>query len=96
MKISDHLSSNRAIDLELVDKLRHSNGQELGSLLGDSLVCLDIEEDGVVLLFLYLDLGPALLLGLGSTGLFTGESSSFSRFSLITLGILALVGFLGL
>jgi hypothetical protein len=67
VKISDHLSSNRAIDLELVDKLRHSNGQELGSLLDDSLVCLGVEEDGVVLLFLYLDLGPALLLCLGTT-----------------------------
>ncbi len=97
MKISDHLSSNRAIDLELVDKLRHSDGQELGSLLGDSLVCLGIEEDSVVLLFLYLDLGPALLLGLSSTSLLAGEGSCFSRLSLITLGIFALgISFLGL
>ena len=64
MKVSDHLSSNRSVDLELVYKLRHGDSEELWCLLGDSLVSLSIEEDGIVKLFLYLDLGPALLFGL--------------------------------
>ena len=63
MKVSDHTSCNRAVDLELVNKLRDGDREELGSLLGDSLVCLGIEENGIVKLFLYLDLGPALLFG---------------------------------
>ena len=58
MKISDHLSRDRAIDLELVDHLAHCDHQELGCFLGDSLVKLLVEDDGVVHLFLYLDLGP--------------------------------------
>ena len=91
MKVSDHASCNGAVDLELVDKLRHGDSEELRCLLGDSLVCLRIEEDSVVKLFLYLDLGPALLLGLSaSTGFLTGESSSLAAFALILSGILAL------
>ncbi len=66
MKISDHTSSDGAIDLELVDQLRDGDGEELGGLLGDSLVSLSIEENSVVKLFLYLDLGPALLFGLSA------------------------------
>ena len=58
VKISDHLSRDRAIDLELVDHLAHGNNQELGCLLGNSLVKLLVEDDSVVHLFLYLDLGP--------------------------------------
>ena len=86
MKVSDHVSCNGAVDLELVDKLRHCDSEELWSLLGDSLVCLSIEEDSIVLLFLYLDLGPALLLGLSaSTGFLT-----ISSLRLILCGILAL------
>ena len=67
MKVSDHLSGNRAIDLELVRKLRHGDSEELRCLLGDSLVSLSIEEDSIVKLFLYLDLGPALLFGLSAS-----------------------------
>ena len=97
VKISDHLSSNRAVDLELVHHLAHSDGQELGCFLGNSLIKLGIEEDSVVQLFLYLDLGPALLLGFGATCFLSGESSSLGRLALITLGIFALgVSFLGL
>lgn len=58
VKISDHLSRDGAIDLELVGHLAHGNNQELGCLLLDSLVKLGVEEDSVVQLFLYLDLGP--------------------------------------
>ena len=91
MKISDHASCNGAVDLELVDKLRHGDSEELRSLLGDSLVSLRIEEDCVVKLFLYLDLGPALLLSLSATTRFLpGESSSLAAFALILPGILAL------
>ncbi len=86
MKVSDHVSCNGAVDLELVDKLRHGDSEELGSLLGDSLVCLSIEEDCVVLLFLYLDLGPALLLGLSASTGFLAISSL--AFGLILCGII--------
>ena len=58
VKISDHLSRDGAIDLELVGHLAYGNNQELGSFLGNSLVKLGVEEDGIVQLFLYLDLGP--------------------------------------
>ena len=97
VKIPDHLSRDGAVDLELVDHLANGDGQELGCFLGNSLVKLGIEEHGVVQLFLYLDLGPALLLGLGATCFLSGESSSLGRLALITLGIFALgVSFLGL
>ena len=91
MKISDHTSGDGTVDLELVDQFGDSDSEELRSLLGDSLVSLRIEEHGIVKLFLYLDLGPALLLGLSaSTGFLTGESSSLAAFALILSGILAL------
>jgi hypothetical protein len=67
VKISDHTSSDGTVDLELVDQFGDSDSEELGCLLGDSLVSLSIEEDGIVKLFLYLDLGPALLFGLSAT-----------------------------
>ena len=67
VEISDHCSSNRAVNLELVDEFRNGDCEELRCLLGDSLVCLRIEEDSIVKLFLYLDLSPALLLGLSAT-----------------------------
>ena len=67
VEISDDLSGNRAVDLELVAQLRHSDREELGNILDDSFVGLRIEEDRVVKLFLDLDLGPALLLSLGTT-----------------------------
>ena len=70
MKISDHTSCDGTIDLELVDQFGDSDSEELGCLLGDSLVSLRIEEHGIVKLFLYLDLGPALLLGLSASARF--------------------------
>ena len=89
MKISDHTSSDGAIDLELVDQLRDGDGEELGGLLGDSLVSLSIEENSVVKLFLYLDLGPALLLCLSTSTLLSWKSSGLGL-ALILSGILAL------
>ncbi len=64
MKISDHTSGDGAVNLELVDQFRDGDSEELGGLLGDSLVSLSIEENSIVKLFLYLDLGPALLFSL--------------------------------
>ena len=75
MKISDHTSGDGTVDLELVDQLRNSDSEELGCLLGDSLVCLSVEEDSVVKLFLDLDLGPALLLGLSATCFLASKGS---------------------
>ena len=95
-EISDDRSGDGAVHLELVDQLRHGDREELGCILDDSVVGLLIEEDRVVKLFLDLDLGPALLLGLGSTGLFAWGGSSLGGLSLISLGILALVLLLGL
>ena len=76
-EISDDLSGDGAVDLELVAQFGNSDNQELGSLLDDSIVCLLVEEDCVVKLFLYLDLGPALLLSLGRTSFLSGKGSSF-------------------
>ena len=88
-EISDQLSGNRSVDLELVAHFRNSDCQELGSILGDSLVSLSVEEDGVVKLFLYLGLGPALLFSLTTTSFLSGEGSL--SFALVGLGILALI-----
>ncbi len=66
-EISDDLSGDRAVHLELVDQLRHGDREELGCILDDSFVSLLIEVDSVVKLFLDLDLGPGLLLGLSAT-----------------------------
>jgi hypothetical protein len=86
-EFSDHLSGDRSVDLELVDKFRHGDGQELRCLLDDSIVALLIEEDRVVKLFLDLDLGPALLLCLGASSLFAWKSASLG--SLVrTFGVL--------
>ena len=67
VEISDQLSGNGSVDLELVAHFGNSDGQELRSILCDSLVSLSVEEDGIVKLFLYLDLGPALLFGLSAS-----------------------------
>ncbi len=75
MKISDHTSSDGTVNLELVDQLRNSDSEEFRCLLGDSLVCLSVEENSIVKLFLDLDFGPALLLGLSTTCLFASEGS---------------------
>jgi hypothetical protein len=75
VKISDHTSGDGTVDLELVGQLRNSDSEELGSLLSDSLVCLSVEEDSIVKLFLDLDLGPALLLGFSATCFLAREGS---------------------
>ena len=81
------MAGHGSVDLELVTHLRNSDGQELGRLLDDSLVCLLVEEDSVVNLFLDLDLGPALLLRLGGTGLLAWCCTSLGL-SLVSLGVL--------
>ena len=89
MKISDHTSCDGTVDLELVDQFGDSDSEELGCLLGDSLVSLRIEEHGIVKLFIFLDLDPAILLGLFTCTL-SRLSSSLAAFALIFSCILAL------
>lgn len=61
-QFSEDLPGDGSVDLELVADDSNSKGLELGGFLGDFLVCLLIEEDGVVQLFLQFNLGPTLLL----------------------------------
>ena len=61
----DDGTSDRTVHLKLVHEDCASDAQDLGDLacnLGPSLL---VEEDVVVELVLYLDLGPGLFLGLG-------------------------------
>lgn len=58
MEVSEHLSGDCTVDLELVAHNGNSENQEFGCLLDDSLVSLGVEEDSVVNLFLDLDLSP--------------------------------------
>jgi hypothetical protein len=66
MEVSEHFSSYGSVDFEFIADNGNSEVLELGSLLDDSLVSLGIEEYSVVKLFLYLDLGPTLLLSLST------------------------------
>ena len=88
VKISDKLSSNGSIDLELIAHFGNSDGQELRSILHNSIVSLSVEENCIVKLFLYFCLGPTLLFSL-TTGLLSWEGS-LGRLTLISLGILPL------
>lgn len=74
VKVSEHFSSNSSINLELIADNGNSETLELGCLLCDSLVCLSIEEDSIVKLFLYLYFGPTLLLCL-TTGFLVNSGS---------------------
>ena len=65
-KISDESTSDRSINLELFAEDATGDAENLRDLLGDLVVPLLIEEHVVVKLILYLDLGPALFLGLSS------------------------------
>ena len=73
MKISEYFSSNSSIDLEFITDNGDSETQEFGCFLHDSFVCLGIEEDSIVNLFLYLYFGPTLLLCL-TTGFLANGS----------------------
>jgi hypothetical protein len=66
MEVSEYFSSYGSVDFEFIADNGNSEVLELGSLLCDSLVSLGIEEYSVVKLFLYLDLGPTLLLSLST------------------------------
>ena len=65
--VLDEGTGNRSSNLELLAKNGSGDAQNFWHLLDHSLVLLLIEENGVVKLFLNLDLGPGLLLCLGSS-----------------------------
>ena len=58
---------NRSTNLELLAKNGSGDAKNLWHLLNHSLVLLLVEENGVVKLFLNLNLGPGLLLCFGSS-----------------------------
>ena len=71
-KIFDESTGNGSTDLELLAKDSSGDAENLWNLLEHSLVLLLFEEDGIVKLLLYLDLGPGLLLDLSLSSL-SGE-----------------------
>lgn len=73
IQVLDESSGNRSTDLEFLAKESSGDAEDLWDLLEHSLVLLLIEENGVVKLFLNLDLGPGLLLS-GFTLTFCGLS----------------------
>ena len=66
VEVLDESSGDSASDLVLLTKNCSGDAKHLWDVLEHSLVLLLLEVDGVVKLFLDLDLGPALLLGLGT------------------------------
>ena len=64
-KVLDEGASHGSSNLELFGEDCSGDAEDLGDLLEHSLILLVLEEDGVVKLLLYLDLGPGLLLSLG-------------------------------
>lgn len=92
MKVSEHFSSNSSIDFEFIADNGNSEIQEFGCLLHDSFVCLCIEEDSIVKLFLYLYFGPTLLLCLTTGFLVNCWSWGFtSLVAFATLGVFSLL-----
>ena len=63
----DKGTSNRSSNLELFAKNGSGDAKNLWHLLDHSLELLLVEENSVVKLFLNLNLGPGLLLCLGSS-----------------------------
>lgn len=61
----DDGTSDRTVHLKLVHEDCASDAQDLGDFTCDLSPSLFVEEDVVVELVLYLDLGPGLFLGLG-------------------------------
>lgn len=66
-EVIEKLSSYGSVDLEFIDDSGNGKIQDFGCFLENSLVALLIEEDSVVNLFLYLYLGPTLLLCLSTS-----------------------------
>merc|ERR1719498_1804637 len=58
VQISDESSGNGTTDLEFFAKDGSGDAENLWNLLNHSLVLLLVEENSVVKLFLYLNLGP--------------------------------------
>ena len=61
-EVFDECSCNGSADFELFNKSGSCDAKDFGYFLGHSFELLLVEEDGVVKLFLYLGLGPRLLL----------------------------------
>ena len=80
VEVSENLSGNWSVNLELITHNWHSESQKLWSFLGNSLICLCVKEDSIVKLFLYLYFGPTLLLSLSSLVCFSRCSSILSSF----------------
>jgi len=72
VEVLDEGSGDRSTHLELLAKNGSGDAQDLGHLLDHSLVLLILQEDGIVKLFLNLNLGPGLLLSLASFSTFGG------------------------
>ena len=70
--ILDEGSGDGSVNLELLTENGSGDAKDLGDFLEHSLVLLLIEIDGVVHLFLNLNLGPGLLLNL-SLASFAGQ-----------------------
>ena len=68
VKVLDEGSGNGTTNLEFLAENGSGDAENFRNLLNHSLVLLVLEEDGVVKLFLYLDLGPGLLFGFTSLG----------------------------
>ena len=66
VEVLDDGSCDGTIDLELLAEDGSGDAEDLGNLLEHSLVLLLLEIDGIVKLFLDLDLSPGLLLSLGT------------------------------
>ena len=58
VKLFNESSSNRSTDLEFLTKNGSGDAEQFGDILSHSLELLLVEEDGVVKLFLDLDLSP--------------------------------------
>ena len=67
VQLFDEGTCNRSSNLKLLAKNGSSDAKNLWHLLNHSLVLLLVEENGVVKLFLNLNLGPGLLLCFGSS-----------------------------
>ena len=74
-------TGNGSTNLELLTEDGPGDAENLWHLLEHSLELRLIEVDGIIKLFLNLDLGPALLLGLAtfSSGLLLGQLGALGR-----------------
>jgi hypothetical protein len=79
VEILDQSTSDGSTDLELLAEDGSSDAEDLWDLLDHSLVSLLFQENGVVKLLLYLDLGPGLLLSFSCCGFTFGHLRRFGR-----------------